>query len=533
MGGAGGGGGFTALGAVEDGADGAFVCYNSGSLATGSGTNFRLQQIDASGTLVLPAAGQQILAAGATPYYAPRMVNTGTALAVLWQSFSGNAPIPVTGAWLDPSGNLTGGPFPVAQCLDMWFWNATTARAVPGGPDGFWVANVFSTGAGLAQVRLQRFDGGAMTPAVTVMGRTLAHAQTYSILQDGSGGVFCITADPAGVVGIERFDVGGRSIWANAHASQFTTIDVSHITMTSATGAALQQVAIGASRLVSIATRWRGGVIAGYEVVPVGIGTRVRFRCFDASGSTVGSESDIGAGAGTQSSTLMIRPRLNLGPATIIPFPPKNPPDPDLVSCIWRTTAAANARIVSTQRLGCCPDVFDVDRVPNPWNYPCAWPVDFPPSIPGVVTVAFPCTRESVGNFGVLPLPQLRGTPGVNIPGGLLSRNVRPPGWVRILFTGVPDDVQIEIQSHDGQRIAKARASATEPRDLNAREVTFKPKAELSYALAFVRPSSDPRDRLTIGISMEFGDGRPGSGEPRRKRKTALRKQSRKRRGRR
>jgi hypothetical protein len=406
-------------------------------------------------------------------------------------------------AWLGAGGQVTGGPFSIDAVGEGWWERAGVRRAVADDNNGFWVA-----AAPLApgqQLRLLRFGPGATVPAVTAMSRNLAAPSTYALAPDGDGGVFVVTADPGGVVGVDHFDFAGSQRWANTTAARFTTIPIAQLPPEFLNGDHFP------ARLLSVAVRGSGGIVVSYEDWQNSAVPRLRFRCFDRFGRPIGPYGEISPGLGAQSSGLFIQPGLPYGtgtPARLI----LNEDFDGSVNCAWLTKSSASTRTISAQKLGCCAEVYDVDRVPNPWlRNRCAIPIDFPPTIPGTINISFPCSRESLGDFGLLPLPLLARLPGLTLPGSLASKNVPPPDWVRIQFGGVPDDVEIAMYTHTGGRIARAKHLPRDVRDSTTRELTFRPKPQLSYVLAFTRKPGDESSPgfIPIGVAATFGVGRP------------------------
>ena len=493
---------FSALAAAEDGAGGAVLAVLKSNTLPAT-PEFRVQRVTAAGNLQWGPSGNQGPAPGpifAAAFHAPRIFSVGNGYAFLWLSNSTT----LMAAWLGAGGQVTGAPFSIGAVGEGWWEMAGVRRAVADDNNGFWVA-----AAPLApgqQLRLLRFGPGATVPTVTAMSRNLAAPYTYALAPDGAGGVFVVTADPAGVVGVDHFDYAGNQLWANTAAARFTTIPIA------------QQLFPGAlngdhfpARLLSVATRGSAGIVVSYEDWQNSAAPRLRFRCFDRFGASMGPASEISPGLGAQSSALFIQPGLPNAPAQLSFNEDVNERAPT-VNCAWLTKASASTRTISAQKLGCCAEVYDVDRVPNPWlRNRCAIPIDFPPAIPGTINVSFPCSRKSLGNFGLLPLPLLARVPGLTLPGSLASKNVPPPDWVRIQFGGVPDDVEIAIYAHTGERIGRAKHLLRDVRNSTTRELTFKPKPQLSYVLAFTRKPGDESSPgfIPIGVAATFGAGRP------------------------
>jgi hypothetical protein len=498
---------FYALAAAEDGASGAVIAVLQSNSATAT-PDFRVQRVNATGNLQWGPSGNQGPAPGplfAASFHAPRIFSVGNAYVLLWLS-NLTSTFTLMAAWLDAGGQVTGGPFSIGAVGEGWWERAGVRRAVADDHNGFWAA-----AAPLApgqQLRLLRFGPGATVPAVTAISRNLAAPSTYALAADGNGGVFVVTADPAGVVGVDHFDFAGSQQWANTPAARFTTIPIAQLPQVNLSGDYFP------ARLLSVAVRGSLGIVVSYEDWQNSAAPRLRFRCFDRFGGLIGPDSETSPGLGAQSSALFIQPGLPYGtstPAQLI----RNDADGS-VNCAWLTKSSASTRTISAQKLGCCAEVYDVDKVPNPWlRNRCAIPIDFPPTIPGTINISFPCSRESFGDFGLLPLPHLARVPGLTLPGSLVSKNVPPPDWVRIQFGGVPDDVEIAIYAHTGERIARAKHLPRDVRDSTTRELTFRPEPQLSYVLAFTRKPGDESSPgfIPIGVAATFGAGRP-PGQP-------------------
>jgi hypothetical protein len=129
-----------------------------------------------------------------------------------------------------------------------------------------------------------------------------------------------------------------------------------------------------------------------------------------------------------------------------------------------------------------------------------------------------------------MPLPHLGAAAGVTLPGGLLNTRVPPPAWVRLQFSGIPDDVQVTLYGHTGVRVAAAKTAGGERAASTIRELPFKPDGKLSYALAFTRaPGADWNALVTFGVDAAFGEGRPRSARESSARRSGRRPSRRKR----
>ena len=183
--------GFTALAAVEDGANGAMVAFNRSP-----GTDFRVQRIDSNGSLLLGPSGAPILdSPSQAPIFRPQFVNVGAGFALLWHAFSASGPRPGTGIWIDGNGDPTSPLFQFAPSTFNFYGGAV--RAVPDSQNGFWVSTLAATND---RVNLLRFNPSATTPAVTVTSKPLVHNQAHAIAPDGSGGLFVATVSASGVL---------------------------------------------------------------------------------------------------------------------------------------------------------------------------------------------------------------------------------------------------------------------------------------------------------------------------------------------
>jgi hypothetical protein len=507
-------GGFQMLATASDGAGGAVV----GALR--ASTQFFVQRVDDAGNLRFGPSGSLISPLQASPFeslddppqQAAQLLNVGNGFVLVLQvsHFVGVATrISLVGMWLDTNGQMIGPPFPIRSQLapadtietgEQWFQRSSVRRVAGADNGGFWVAA--APAASHPTLVLLRYNSGAVLPAVVVLHRLLAGPQTYAITEDGSGGVFIATVGPSGAVGVDRIDSGGSPTWTSAPAINFATIaDLPSET----------HVAPLASRVVGLASRYPTSVIVAYQDRK-----RLKFRCFGFDGRAIGGETDVSPRPGDQTALLFAQPT-----AVSVIVRRGDPPADVGVPCGWMTTASAS-QIVSGQKLGCClNDDFEIVR--NPWSYRCAIPVDWPPAIAGTISVNFPCSREGVESFGVLSLPHLTRIPEFGLPGGLASKSVSPPAWVRIQFSNLPRDVRVEIFSHKGDRIARSKRLSPEASEQATHELTFKPRAELSYAVAFIRKGTrETSTAITVGVAAAFGQGRP----PRpRKRARRLRRQ--------
>jgi hypothetical protein len=487
-------GGFYAVGAGEDGAGGAVVVFIRGA----GNYEYRIQNVNAAGTLQWGISGKPL----PLPFISfannvsQSIVPVGNGFALVWVDY-----VPVVGTlkglWLDGNGQVTAGPFEIAATGEAWWDLSGVHRVVSDSTNGFWVAAAPAAGG---QLRLLRFDSDAVLPATTVASRTLAIPESYAIAADGRGGVFVAAVGPGGSVTLDHLNASGAAVWANRPG--FASIAVANLPSQS-----ILAFDPASARLVSVAARDPNSAIVVYE--NKGLNSRIRSRCIDSLGRAFGPDIDVAGTPGNHSFALLNPPFVPTGPAQLIPpGQPIPPPDSDTARCTWLTTSGANTNTVSAQKIGCCPEVFDVDLVPNPFSFTCAVPSDSP-TTPGAFALSFPCRIESGGAFGMLSLPQLARIPGLTLPGSLVSPTVPPPDWVRLVFSRVPDDVRLQLYAHTGERIAVAKAipGGMEPATV---ELTFKPKAKLGYLLAFIRNDADSSSAsIRVGVNARFGNGRP------------------------
>jgi hypothetical protein len=486
-------GGFYAVGAGEDGAGGAVAVFIRGA----GNYEFRAQRVSATGSLQWGTSGSAL----PLPFIqfgnhvSPSVVAVGNAFAAVWVGY-----VPVIGTlmglWLDGNGQVTAGPFEIASTKEEWWELSGVRRVVADGANGIWVG---AAPAAAGQLRLLRFDAGAVLPATTVTSRGLVIPEAYAIAADGRGGVFVAAVDPSGSVTLDHLNSMGAQAWTNRPG--FAAISVANLPPQSTLA-----FDPASARLVSVAARDPNSAIVLYE--NRSLNSRIRSRCIDIVGRP-GPETDVAAAPGNHSFALLNPPFVPTGPAQLIPpGQPIPPPDSDTARCTWLTTSGANTNAVSAQKIGCCPEVHDVDLVPNPFTFTCAVPSDSP-TTPGAVALSFPCRLESSATFGMLSLPQLARIPGVTLPGSLVSPTVPPPDWVRLVFSRVPNDVRLQLYAHTGERVAVAKAipGGMEPATV---ELAFKPKAKLGYLLAFIRDTIDSSSAsIRVGVNASFGNGRP------------------------
>lgn len=483
-------GGFTGLDAIGDGAGGVILAVNSASPTGGGGLQVLAQRIDASGALQWSAGGVAVSGPRAPGGRAqPALTLAGNRIGVVWMDPSPYGPSPITGAWLDLSGNVTTGPFAIGVGVD-WRHDAAPRRLVADPAGAMYVA--FSPDPVTAPVQVMRFEADTGVPAWTRVAVALSHPMAYSIAADGAGGFLLATVDAGGAVSVDRVDATNISHWRYTAARAFATVPVA---------ALASQPLFNHARLVTVTARDSGGAMVTFEDHN-GTTPRVMSWCCNEKGvpATSGAIVAVGGGMGRQSAAVAVR---SANDTTVV---------------VWQEGSGANGTLVGAQKLGCCPpDVPPGRLLVPPLRLPCAIPIDFPlqpfggkfPLPPfGGLRLLLTCGSRG-WRGGVLPLPSLYGAPGIDLPGSFGVRGVPAPDWTRMTFRGLPPDLRIELHTHKRERVAVAEALPDVEGDL-LQSLTFVPSARTSYLLVFlVRSKNVDVIDLPIGVQVEHGLGKP------------------------
>ncbi len=471
-------GGFHSLDAKPDGNGGAVVAFNRPALNGVNRSDLRVQRVNAAGVLQFGASGTQVTGSVTNVAdYSVGLAVGGGSIGLVWQTFAGNAPLPVSAAWLDMAGQVTTAPFVVDTVLEIW--GDLAVRRVVADPAGGLYVGISKFSAPLQVLRL---NANATVPGWTHTGPVLASVHAYALAGDGDGGVLIAGVDGMGTVSLQRRTRPGIGVYSNSAASAIASIPVSN------------RPAIPVwswARVLAVGSRGQGGAILSFQDSTGGT-ERLKAWCCDANGMGVASPQAIGGGAGAQEMALM------------------GVSENDSVNLAWLGESGSQGSLVAAQKLGCCPPGVPngrfVERFPI---IKCAIPFDFPRQLPGGFQVLLTCGGKN-WRGGLLPIPFLYGAPGIDLPGALGTHGVPAPGWVRLELRGVPEFVRLELRSHKNSRIAVDEVVSGPDRSIPAlRLLEFKPNAKLSYVLIFVATGKALQTvQFEVGMQVAFGRGK-------------------------
>lgn len=500
--------GITYVAAASDGHSGALVAFKDNASDSTAVQTFRVQRIAANGTLPWGTVGTSLVSPGTSamiPFGPAQIVVGPTEFAVVWQGWQIPGPASLFGAWIDLNGTLVNGPFTVGTTLEMFGLSHRWVASDPGG--GFYVVQQSYSSAVL--LTLSRFDSLAITPRWTTAPQAVAGGGTYALAEAAeSGGALLATLSPAGNIALARFNPqSATNLWNGAAAANAATVAVLSPSIPSNP----HQMAAG----IAVAAKSSGGAILAFSDWAAPAAPRLHTQCFDGAGALFGKASDLGGAPGSQQHPLLADMVIPAFPPPLIQRPIGGrltvvDPEKDSIVAMWQGHAGVNGSTISAQKLGCCTTHYNGTVVTVP-DFPCGVPIDWPASLPGNINAIFPCGSPK-STFGLLPVPQLALVPGVNVPGGLVTRNVPTPQWVRMWFENVPGDVTIELRSHQNRVVGSALPLDIPDSIRNVRgqmaTLTFRPSDTLSYALIFNRPREGDRPAVVpIGFRMEFGNG--------------------------
>lgn len=481
-------GGFTGLDSISDGAGGAIIAVNSANFAGGSGRNVLAQRVSAAGALQWPAGGVALSGPPASGGMAQLALTlAGDRIGAVWMDPNPIGPSPIAGTWIDLSGNVTAGPFPIGMGFD--FRHDAAPRRVVADPDGaMYVA--FSPDPINAPLVVQRFEADADVPAWTRSTVALSHPQAYSLAADGSGGFLLATVETTGTVSVDKVDASNISHWRFTSARHIATVPV---------GVLANQLHFNHARLVTVTARDKGGALVTFEdhggEVP-----RLMSWCCDEKGAAATRDPIVAVsqGAGRQSDALAV---VSAGDTSIV---------------AWQESSGVSATLIGAQKLGCCPPNVPPGRLLEPPPpLPCAIPVGLP-WVPGGGRFGFPLgglrlllTCGGRGwRGGLLPLPALYGQPGIRLPGSFGVQGVPAPSWTRLTFTGLPSGTKLELFTHKGDKVATAKAVAAAGATVHT--LDFEPSAKRSYVLVFVVKGKGLEGiDVPVGLQVEAGVGKP------------------------
>ena len=471
-------GGFHSLDAKSDGSGGAVVAFNRPGLNGVNRSDLRVQRVNVAGVLQFGANGTQVTGSVTNVAdYPVGLAVGGGSIGLAWQTFAGNAPLPVSACWLDMAGQVTTAPFVIGTVLETW-GDLAVRRVVADSAGGLYVGmSTFN-----APLKVLRLDANATVPIWTHTGPILASVDAYALASDGDGGVLIACVNATGTVSLQRRTKAGIGVYSNSAASAIASISTSN-------RPAMPPWAW--ARVLTVASRGQGGALLAFQDGSAGT-ERLMAWCCDANGSGVASPQAIGGGAGAQGMALM------------------HGSDNDSVNLAWLGDSGSQGSLVAAQKLGCCPPGVPngrfVERFPH---IKCAIPFDFPKQLPGGFQVLLTCGGKN-WRGGLLPIPFLYGAPGIGLPGALGTHGVPAPDWVRLSLRGVPEYVRLELRSHKNTRVAVGEVVSGPDRSAPAlRLLDFKPKANLSYVLIFVATGKALETvQFQVGMEVAFGDGK-------------------------
>lgn len=471
-------GGFHSLDAKPDGHGGAVVAFNRPGLNGLNRSDLRVQRVNAAGVLQFGASGTQVTGSVANAADFPvGLAVGGGAIGLAWQSFAGNAPMPVSAAWLDMAGQVTTAPFVIDTVLETW--GDLAVRRVVADPAGGLYLSLSKFNAPLQVLRL---DANATTPIWTHTGPLLASVDAYALASDGDGGVLIACVNASGTISLQRRTKAGIGVYSNSAASAIASITTSN----------RPSMPVWAwARVLTVGSRDQGGALLTFQDAIGGV-ERLMAWCCDANGMGVAKPQAIGGGAGAQGMALM------------------HVSDHDSVNLAWLGASGAQGSLVAAQKLGCCPPGIPSGRFVE--RFPiikCAIPFDFPQQLPGGFQVVLTCGGKN-WRGGLLPIPFLYGAPGIGLPGAMGTHGVPAPDWIRLSLSGVPDHVRLELRSHKNKRIAVDEVVSGPDRSVPAlRLLDFKPDAKQSYILIFVATGKSLEAvQFQVGMEVAFGDGK-------------------------
>jgi hypothetical protein len=498
--------GITHVAVASDGNNGALVAFKDNAGDAVAVQAFRVQRISASGNLPWGPSGPVLVSPGTSsmiPFAAPQIAVGPTDFAVVWQGWQFSGPASIFGAWVDLSGALVGGPFTIGTSLELFGLSHRWVASDPGG--GFYVVRQSVTSS--VALTLSRFDNLATASRWTTPDQVVAGGGTYALAEAGGSGALLATLSPGGNIKLALYNPqSANNLWTNAAAANAATVAVLSPSIPSNP----HQMAGG----VAVAAKSSGGAILVFSEWQPPDAPRLTTQCFDGAGALFGKATALAGAPGAQRRPLladMVIPAST--PIIVKPAGGKLTlldPEKDSIIAVWQGSVGINGSSITAQKLGCCKPNYSGTVVTVP-EFACGVPIDWPQSLPGNINAIFPCGSPK-GTFGLLPVPQLALVPGANLPGGLSTRNVPAPQWVRMWFENVPSDVTIELRSHKNQVVGAATALDIPDNVKNVRgqmsTLTFRPTDKLSYALIFNRPREGDRPAVVpIGLRMEFGNG--------------------------
>lgn len=472
-----------AIVAEPDGQDGAIVAWILPNQLTAI-HNAQIQRIDSNGNVIWGQNGTFVGSVkGKTipvgqPWLQLVADGNGGAIVVMLQETGGNTNyvaqrIGANGALNGPPATLVASPV-----SNEWSGNIRVRRAVSDGAGGLFLAYADAQG----KLSVLRYTAAGVVRTPVVFGTALNPA-AFHIESDDSGG-FLLTHISSSNQGLELIRVDGNlsTTWdintAMGSVPMFLNIPFASSTFT----------VNDWSHIAHALPDGTGGTILVFRFWPNHVLARLRTCCFDSSGVMVSPEQEISARPGMQEHPIVT---TGGGASAIVAWTDDN-------------QATVNGLDVWAQRVGCCfPSPF-VERPIPPFGCEII-------QLPGMgfheMRFHLPCGNRDLG-WGVIPLTRFFSSiRGLDYPGSIFNRDVDPPDWIRIRFSGLPKGTEVKVFSMKGKLLAESILNKS---DVSQCFLTFQPSAKDDQLLVFSNSKKIEKDTmLPVYVDSEWGVGKP------------------------
>ena len=469
--------------AEPDGQDGAIVAWVEPARPVMSDVhNAQVQRIDANGNVLW---GNNGIGAGSvkgtnTPYGQPwlQLVSDGNggAIVVMPQESAGR--MDYVAQRIGANGGLNGAPtllVPSASAQEWLGFDVRIRRAVTDGAGGLFLAWSDANG----HLKLVRYtSAGVVTPAVDV-GRPTNPA-AFCVHDDGRGGALVAwISSTLNRVELVRVDGNRSTTWDINTANAPTSVGLPP--------AAMNWTVDNWSHVAQAVPDNNGGailVLQQWSVRGTVVSARLVTRCFDSSGIQVSPEQDVSARPGMQENPLV---SPGGGVSAIV---------------AWTDDNQANTLGLDAwaQRIGCCVP-SPIGEQPFP-RFGCEL-IQFSGQGFRDMQFSLPCGNRD-RQWGVIPLTRFfASVRGLEYPGSVFNRDVDPPDWIRLRFSGLPTGTEVQSYSMKGELLAGTTPAASDAPCF----LTFRPGAADDQLLVF--SNSANAGGRPIHVDSEWGLGEP------------------------
>jgi len=472
--------------AEPDGQNGAIAAWITPGV---SGPNrVQIQRIDVTGAPLWGPDGTTFGAVTGQSFGSPQswvqLVSDGNGGAIVIMPEASGAATRYVAQGIEANGATFGAPTTiVAAAPNSWLANFRLRRAVPDGSGGLFLAYLDFAG----ELRALRYSAAGGVSWENPNGKPL-YPEAFQIQEDDRGGFLVTFISAAPLPRIELMRIAGNGVitWSINSVSSNSQILVGMPAASTVWGSDVM------SRVAQAVPDGKGGAILVHQNWLAGGTPKLFTACFNSSGAQVSPAQAVSGRSTAQEVPVVI----SGGGASAI--------------AAWADdgAASANGLDVWIQRLGCC--------VPEPMGE-MPWPrfgceiIHFGGAGFHEMVLQLPCGNRD-RQWNVLPLTRLfSNVRGLNQPGAICNRDVKPPDWIRLVFSGLPEKMQVQLYSMKGKLIDTGKSIHGESKKNRPPQtvLTFRPSQDQDHLLLFTtRQKVEGGKTFLISVNSDWGNGK-------------------------